>query len=45
VWLLPGDTIEVTVEGVGTITNHVVAEEGAPADWPWMPLGANTSTV
>ena len=44
VWLLPGDTIEVTVEGIGTITNHVVAEEGAPADWPWMPLGAKTST-
>ena len=44
VWLLPGDTIEVTVEGIGTITNHVVAEEGAPADWPWIPLGAKTST-
>jgi acylpyruvate hydrolase len=44
VWLLPGDTIEVTVEGIGTITNHVVAEEGAPAEWPWMPLGAKTST-
>jgi len=44
VWLLPGDTIEVTVEGIGTITNHIVAEEGAPADWPWMPLGTKTST-
>jgi len=44
VWLLPGDVIEVTVEGIGTITNHVVAEEGAPAEWPWMPLGAKTST-
>ena len=44
VWLLPGDTIEVTVEGIGTITNQVVAEEGAPAEWPWMPLGAKTST-
>jgi acylpyruvate hydrolase len=44
VWMLPGDIIEVTVEGVGTITNHVVAEDGAPADWPWMPLGTKTST-
>jgi 2-keto-4-pentenoate hydratase/2-oxohepta-3-ene-1,7-dioic acid hydratase in catechol pathway len=44
VWLLPGDTIEVAVEGIGTITNHVVAEEGAPAEWPWRPLGAKTST-
>ena len=45
VWLLPGDTIEVTVEGIGTITNHVVAEDGAPTDWPWSPLGAKTSTL
>jgi 2-keto-4-pentenoate hydratase/2-oxohepta-3-ene-1,7-dioic acid hydratase in catechol pathway len=45
VWMLPGDTIEVTVEGIGTITNHVVAEEGAPTDWAWMPLAAKTSTL
>jgi acylpyruvate hydrolase len=45
VWLTPGDTIEVTVEGVGTITNRVVAEEGAPGDWPWMPLKADTTSV
>jgi 2-keto-4-pentenoate hydratase/2-oxohepta-3-ene-1,7-dioic acid hydratase in catechol pathway len=37
VWLHPGDVIEVTVEGVGTIRNHVVAEDGAPADWRWHP--------
>ena len=37
VWLRPGDVIEVTVEGVGTIRNHVVAEDGAPADWRWHP--------
>jgi 2-keto-4-pentenoate hydratase/2-oxohepta-3-ene-1,7-dioic acid hydratase in catechol pathway len=43
VWLVPGDTIEVTVEGIGTISNRVVAEEGAPADWPWMPLKADTT--
>jgi acylpyruvate hydrolase len=37
VWLRPGDVIEVTVEGVGTIRNHVVAEDGAPAGWRWHP--------
>jgi 2-keto-4-pentenoate hydratase/2-oxohepta-3-ene-1,7-dioic acid hydratase in catechol pathway len=37
VWLSPGDVIEVTVEGVGTIRNHVVAEKGAPSDWRWRP--------
>ncbi len=44
VWLTPGDTIEVTVEGIGTISNKVVAEEGAPTDWPWMPLKADTTS-
>lgn len=44
VWLMPDDTIEVTVEGVGTITNRVVAEVGAPADWPWMPLKTDTTS-
>jgi acylpyruvate hydrolase len=37
VWLRPGDVIEVTVEGVGTIRNHVIAEDGAPPDWRWHP--------
>lgn len=37
VFMDPGDVIEVTVEGVGTIRNRVVAEEGAPADWGWHP--------
>lgn len=37
VWLTPGDVIEVTVEGVGTIRNRVVAEQGAPGDWRWRP--------
>jgi acylpyruvate hydrolase len=41
VWLQPGDVIEVTVDGVGTISNRVVAEEGSRADWPWRPR--NTS--
>ena len=37
VWMHPGDVIEITVEGVGTIRNRVVAEEGAPSDWRWRP--------
>ena len=44
VWLTPGDTIEVTIEGIGTISNRVVAEEGAPTDWSWRPIGPETST-
>jgi acylpyruvate hydrolase len=43
VWLTPGDVIEVFVEGVGTISNKVVAEKGAPADWPWRPLEVDTT--
>ena len=43
VWLTPGDVIEVEVEGVGTIANTVVAEEGAPTDWPWRPLEVDTT--
>ena len=31
VWLKTGDTVEVTVEGIGTLTNSVVAEAGVPA--------------
>jgi 2-keto-4-pentenoate hydratase/2-oxohepta-3-ene-1,7-dioic acid hydratase in catechol pathway len=42
VWLEPGDVIEVSVEGIGTIRNRVVAEEGAPADWRWQPLASDT---
>jgi acylpyruvate hydrolase len=37
VWMEPGDVIEVTVEKIGTIRNHIVAEKGAPADWRWRP--------
>lgn len=44
VYLLPGDLIEVSIEGVGRIANRIVAEESAPANWPWKPIkpeGAN----
>jgi 2-keto-4-pentenoate hydratase/2-oxohepta-3-ene-1,7-dioic acid hydratase in catechol pathway len=37
VWMQPGDVIEITVEGVGTIRNRVVAEEGDRNDWRWRP--------
>lgn len=37
VWLQPGDVIEVTIEGVGSIRNRVVAEDDAPAEWRWRP--------
>jgi acylpyruvate hydrolase len=37
VWLEPGDLIEVTVEGVGTIRNRVVAEEADLSGWRWRP--------
>ena len=37
VWLTPGDVIEVTIEGLGTIRNRVVAEPGDQASWRWHP--------
>ena len=39
VWMRPGDVIEVSVEGLGTIRNRVVAEEGDRSDWRWRPGG------
>jgi acylpyruvate hydrolase len=45
VWLRPGDSIEITVEGVGRIANRVVAEErNGDADWPWSPPSAEGAT-
>jgi acylpyruvate hydrolase len=40
VWLLPGDIIEVSVEGVGAIRNRVVAEDADLSDWRWRPPGS-----
>ena len=37
VWLQPGDMIEVSIEGVGTIRNRVVAEPGDLSGWRWRP--------
>lgn len=39
VWLRPGDIIEITIEGVGTIRNRVVAEPGDHTAWRWRPTG------
>jgi 2-keto-4-pentenoate hydratase/2-oxohepta-3-ene-1,7-dioic acid hydratase in catechol pathway len=39
VWLEPGDLIEVTVEGIGTIRNRVIAELVDLTAWPWRPDG------
>jgi acylpyruvate hydrolase len=39
-WLLPGDVIEVAVEGLGAIRNRVVAEEADLTDWRWRPPGS-----
>jgi len=39
VWMRPGDVIEVSVEGLGTIRNRVVAEEGDRSDWRWRAGG------
>ena len=37
VWMKPGDVIEITIEGVGTIRNNVVAEDGDRGNWRWRP--------
>jgi 2-keto-4-pentenoate hydratase/2-oxohepta-3-ene-1,7-dioic acid hydratase in catechol pathway len=37
VWLQPGDVIEITIEGVGTIRNRVVAVSGDRSGWRWRP--------
>ena len=37
VWLTPGDVVAVTIEGLGTIRNRVVAEPGDRASWRWHP--------
>lgn len=38
VWLQAGDTLEISVEGVGRIAHRVVAEElDGRAEWPWHP--------
>lgn len=45
VWLTPGDVIEVTIEGIGTIRNNVVADEPAPEGWRWAPAATPTGVL
>jgi acylpyruvate hydrolase len=45
VWLKPGDLIEVSVEGVGTIRNRVIDEEESLQNWRWRPLPAKTDAI
>ena len=37
VWLTPDDVIEIEIEGVGRISNRVVAESRDVDGWPWNP--------
>ena len=45
VWMVPGDTIEVTIEGVGRIASRVVAENADVSGWAWNPPVAETATL
>ena len=45
VWLTPGDVIQVTVEGIGTIRNAVVEDKPIPAGWRWKPAAAATGSL
>ena len=45
VWLQPGDTIEITVEGVGRIANRGVAEDRDTDGWPWIPPAAASAVL
>lgn len=40
VWLQPGDLLEVEIEGLGKLSNRVVAEDAAVNGWPWRPPAA-----
>jgi 2-keto-4-pentenoate hydratase/2-oxohepta-3-ene-1,7-dioic acid hydratase in catechol pathway len=44
VWLQPGDVIEVTIEGIGSIRSRVVAEEADLRRWRWRP-GLDTANT
>ena len=37
VWLQPGDLLEVEIDGLGKLSNRVVAEDAAVNGWPWRP--------
>jgi 2-keto-4-pentenoate hydratase/2-oxohepta-3-ene-1,7-dioic acid hydratase in catechol pathway len=45
VWLEPGDVLEVTIDGVGRLANHVVDEATAVDGWPWVPPAPKQATL
>ena len=45
VWLTPGDVVEITVEGVGTIRNKVVDEQADVSNWRWKPDATRAKPV
>jgi len=45
VWLTPGDTVEITVEGIGTIRNAVIEDKPAPSDWRWRPSTSGSGSL
>ncbi|MCW2884083.1 MAG: hypothetical protein QOE54_4323 [Streptosporangiaceae bacterium] len=45
VWLTPGDVVEVTVEGIGTIRNRVIEDKPAPAGWRWVPSASASGVL
>jgi acylpyruvate hydrolase len=40
--LSPGDVVEVTIEGLGTIRNRIVADPGTPAGAHWSSIAAES---
>ncbi|HVA22628.1 MAG TPA: fumarylacetoacetate hydrolase family protein [Candidatus Micrarchaeia archaeon] len=45
VYLKAGDSVEVTIEGVGMIRNRIVANDLATPPWPWKPLSKKRQPV
>jgi 2-keto-4-pentenoate hydratase/2-oxohepta-3-ene-1,7-dioic acid hydratase in catechol pathway len=45
VWQEPGSLVEVVIEGIGRIANRIVADSGAPAEWPWVPRRKTVHSV
>ena len=45
VWLTPGDVVEITVEGIGTLRNAVVEDKPAPSGWRWVPGSTATGAL
>jgi acylpyruvate hydrolase len=44
-WLVPGDIVEVAVEGVGTIRNRVVDEDPQHVSRSWLPAASSSRSL